>query len=141
MMDGSRPWLDELHRVAVYACGVSAAEVTTLRNQPIHGGSPTATRTTHDAGGARNDLDTPTDYRPRRPSRTSNGYANQRTVLGGCGVPAGNLVANGDFAAEHDRLELAAATAAPRCVQRRGGPCGQAAQVAIGAAGRNTSAS
>ncbi len=125
-MDGSRPWLDELHRVAVYACGVSAAEVTTLRNQPIHGGSPTATRTPTTQATPTN-----TPIATATPTVTPT----HTPVLGGCGVPPGNLVTNGDFAAETTGWSFYSNGSAS--LSTASGPCGQAAQVAIGATGSN----
>ena len=139
-VDGSRPWAGELHRVAVYACGVNAAEVTTLKNQSIHGGGPpqpTATPTNTPVAQA---TATRTPTVQATPTNTPQAQATatptHTPASGGCGVPAGNLVTNGDFAAGTTGWSFYSNGSASRSTVS--GPCGQAAQVAISNTGSNT---
>ena len=142
--DGSRPWVGELHKVAIYACGVSAAEVTTLKKQPVHGGSPAAKATPTHTPAAQPTATrtttaqvTPTNTPPTQATPTVT--PTNTPVSGGCGVPSGNLVSNGDFAAGTTGWRFYSNGSASFSAVSR--PCGQAAQVSISSTGSNPSAS
>ena len=127
-----RPWLGELHRVGIYSCALSAAEVSTLKSQPAHSGgtSPTATNT-------------PTNTPPAQATATNTPIATATAtvmptntpVSSGCGVPSGNLVSNGDFASGTTGWRFYSNGSAS--LSTASGPCGQAAQVAISSTGSN----
>ncbi len=132
--DGSRPWLGELHRTAIYACALTSNDVSTLESMGAHGGSnpPPAPTVTNTPVPQATTTGTPVVLTPT-PTPTSTPIP----VGDGCNSPAGNLIANPGFEEGKAGWKFANNGSAGFSVTEDG-PCGQAANVAVSSAGSNT---